>query len=58
MAEHPLFRAWVAFQSHERRDIDARALKWLDGELKHPERFRVERFDGKRWVPIDQAPQV
>ena len=56
MAEHPLFRAWVAFQSHERRDIDARALAWLDGELEHPERFRVERFDGKRWVSMEEAP--
>lgn len=40
-------------RSHERRQIDARALAWLDGELEHPERFRVERFDGRAWVAME-----
>jgi hypothetical protein len=44
-------------QSHQHREIDARALKWLDGELDHPQRFLVERFDGKRWIQMEQAPQ-
>jgi hypothetical protein len=54
MAQHPLFRAWVALQSHQRREMDARALKWLDGEFDHPERFRVERWDAKQWVVMEQ----
>jgi hypothetical protein len=44
-------------QSHQHREFDPRALKWLDGELEHPERFRVERFDGKRWSAMEDAPQ-
>lgn len=39
-------------QSHERKGIDVRALKWLDGELDHPERFKIERFDGRNWVTL------
>lgn len=41
-------------QSHEHQKIDARAIKWLDGEIEyHPERFRVERFDGKTWNLVE-----
>lgn len=40
-------------QSHERKQIDIRAIKWLDGELERPENFRAERWDGKCWVPME-----
>lgn len=40
-------------QSHQHKGIDARALAWLDGEIKRTENFRVERFDGKRWVQVE-----
>lgn len=39
-------------QSHERKAIDARALQWLDGELDRPENFKVERWDGRGWTPM------
>lgn len=41
-------------QSHEYRKIDSRATQWVDGEFEHPERFKVERFDGKAWVPLPE----
>jgi hypothetical protein len=40
-------------QSHQHKQMDARALGWLDGELEHPERFRVERFDGRAWTLLE-----
>lgn len=44
-------------QSHERKQIDVRALAWLDCEIERHENFRVERWDGRRWVEMEQAPQ-
>lgn len=41
-------------QSYEHKRIDARALKWLDGELDHPDRFKIEYWDGRRWVQAQE----
>lgn len=37
-------------QAHGRKQVDVRALAWLDGEINHPENFKAERFDGKSWT--------
>lgn len=51
MAEHPLFRAWVARQSHEYKKIEERAAKWADAQVEDPSVLKVEVWDGARWVP-------
>lgn len=50
MAEHPLFRAWVARQSHEYKKIEERAAKWADAQVEDDSVLRVEVWDGKRWT--------
>lgn len=59
MADHPLLRAWIARQSHEYKRIEERAAAWAADQVEHhPELLRLERFDGKRWVPMTTAPEA
>lgn len=56
MAESKLFRAWVAKQSFEYKQIEARAAQWAQAQAQvdNPELLKVEVFDGvrRKWVPI------
>lgn len=49
MAESKLFQAWVARQSHEYKQIEARAEKWAQQQVDNPELLKVEVFHGGRW---------
>lgn len=49
MAESKLFRAWVAKQSHEQKQIEARAAKWAQEQVDDPGTLKVEVFDRGRW---------
>lgn len=54
MANSKLFRAWVAKQSYEYKQIEARAAKWAQEQINNPDLVKVEVFDGvrRKWVPI------
>jgi len=49
MAESKLFQAWVARQSHEHKQIEARAAKWAAPQVENPELLKVEVWHGGRW---------
>jgi len=49
MAQSKLFKAWVARQSHEYKQIEARAAKWAQQQVEDPQLLRVEVFDGRKW---------
>lgn len=51
MAESKLFEAWVAKQSHEYKQIEARAAKWAQEQVEDPKLVRVEVFHGGGWKP-------
>lgn len=50
MADSALFRAWVAKQSHEHKQIEARAAKWAQEQVENPELLKVEAFQNGKWV--------
>lgn len=50
MADSALFRAWVAKQSHEYKQVEARAANWAQKQVEDPENLKVEVWDGRRWV--------
>ena len=54
MADSALFKAWVARQSHEQKQIEARAQRWAQEQVENPELLKVEVFDGvrRRWVSV------
>lgn len=49
MAETKLFEAWVARQSHEYKQIEARAEKWARQQVEDVELLKVEVFHAGRW---------
>ena len=49
MAESALFKAWVARQSHEYKQIEARAEKWAQEQVENVELLKVEVFHAGRW---------
>lgn len=49
MAESALFQAWVARQSHEYKQIEARAAKWAQQQVDDPSTMKTEVFHGGRW---------
>lgn len=49
MAETKLFQAWVARQSHEYKQIEARAAKWAQQQVEDPSLLKVEVFQNKKW---------
>jgi protein subunit release factor B len=49
MAETKLFQAWVARQSYEYQQIEARAAKWAQQQVEDPSLLKVEVFQGKKW---------
>lgn len=49
MADSALFKAWVARQSHEYKQIEARAQKWAQEQVDNPELVKVEVFHGGKW---------
>lgn len=49
MAGSKLFQAWVARQSHEYKQIEARAAKWAQQQVDNPDLLKVEVFDGRKW---------
>lgn len=53
MAQSKLFSAWVAKQSHEHQQIEARAQKWAQEQIEDPALVRVEVFEGGRWRHSD-----
>lgn len=51
MANSKLFRAWIAKQSHEYKQIEARAAAWAQAQVQDPGVLKVEVFDGGKWRP-------
>jgi protein subunit release factor B len=49
MAESQLFRAWVARQSHEYKQVEARAAAWAQRQVEDPAALKVEVFDRGKW---------
>lgn len=49
MAESKLFEAWVARQSHEYKQIEARAAKWAQEQVENPELVKVELWEKGKW---------
>lgn len=56
MAESQIFRAWVAKQSHEYKQIEARAAQWAQGQVDDPALLKVEVNVGGKWVPDQSVP--
>lgn len=54
MAEHPLFRAWVARQSHTYKEAEKRAQQWVDQQMADPSTVKFEVRHKGRWVGVDQ----
>ncbi len=54
MADSAIFRAWIARQTHEYKQIEARAAKWAQEQVDNPELLKVEVFDGvrRKWVSV------
>lgn len=50
MAESKLFQAWVARQSHEYRQIEARAAKWAQQQVDNQSTLKVETFHNGKWT--------
>lgn len=54
MAEHPLFRAWVARQSLQYKEIQERIAKEVEASLANESNLNIEiRNDKGKWVKID-----
>jgi protein subunit release factor B len=51
MAGSALFQAWVARQSHEYKQIEARAAKWAAEQVQNPALLKVEVWDRGKWRP-------
>jgi protein subunit release factor B len=49
MAESKLFSAWVARQSHEYKQIEARSAAWAAREVENPAALKMEVFEGGKW---------
>ena len=49
MAETKLFQAWIARQSYEYKQIEARAAKWAQEQVEDPSLLKVEVFQNKKW---------
>jgi len=49
MAETKLFQAWIARQSYEYKQIEARAAKWAQEQVENPDVLKVEVFQNKKW---------
>jgi protein subunit release factor B len=49
MAESALFKAWVARQSHEWKQIEARAEKWAEQQINDDSVLREEVFSDGKW---------
>lgn len=56
MAESALFRAWVAKQSHEYKQIEARAAKWAQEQVEDPALVKMEVFVDGKWKPYVAEP--
>lgn len=54
MADHPLFRAWVARQTHEYKQMERRAQQWVEQQLNDPTAVKQEIRHKGRWVQVDQ----
>lgn len=54
MADHPLFRAWVARQSHTYKEAEKRAEQWVDQQMNDPSTVKFEVRHKGRWVGVDQ----
>lgn len=52
MAQSALFRAWVAKQSHEFKQIEARAAAWAQRQVEDPEVLKVESWVKGKWTTI------
>ncbi len=50
MAESALFGAWVARQSHEYKQIEARAAAWAQKQVEDPDLLKVETWVKGKWV--------
>jgi protein subunit release factor B len=57
MAEHPLFRAWVARQSHEYKLMEQRVAQWVEREMDNPAALRLETRHNGRWVRVDDVEE-
>jgi len=55
MAEHPLFRAWVARQSDTFKQAEKRAEQWAQQQMDDPTGMRFEVRHKGRWVTVDQV---
>lgn len=53
MVSTTLFQTWVARQSHEYQQIEARAAKWAQAQVENDDVLKVEVFDGGRWKPME-----
>lgn len=49
MAETALFQAWVARQSYEQKQIEARAAQWAQRQVESPDLLKVEVCDRGKW---------
>ena len=58
MADSPIFRAWVARQSHDYKLIEQRAKDWAQRQVEDPSLLKVEVFDGGRWGSEDLSGDV
>jgi protein subunit release factor B len=58
MADSALFKAWVARQSYEHKQIEARAAKWAAEQVQDSALLKVEVFDGRRWKLVDLGQAV
>lgn len=56
MAESALFRAWVAKQSHEYKQIETRAAAWAAAQVEDPQLVRMEVFVDGKWKPYVAEP--
>jgi len=49
MADSALFRGWVARQSYEYKQVEARAAAWATRQVEDPAALKVEVFDRGKW---------
>lgn len=52
MAESKLFQAWVARQSYEQKQIEARAAQWAAQQVEDPAVLKVEAFQNGKWMRV------
>lgn len=54
MAEHPLFKAWVARQSLQYKEMQERIAKEVEASLADESNLKIEvKNDKGKWVKID-----